>query len=50
MTLRDFMNYLLYVEYAAENLQFYLWHQDYVKRFQAASSSDMALSPESTLR
>lgn len=48
MTLRDFMNYLLYVEYAAENLQFYLWHQDYVERFNAAPTSDIALSPEWT--
>jgi hypothetical protein len=42
------MNYLLYVEHAAENLQFYLWHQDYVKRFNAAATSDVGLSPEWT--
>jgi hypothetical protein len=42
------MNYLLYIEHAAENLQFYLWHQDYVKRFNSADTSDLALAPEWT--
>lgn len=42
------MNYLIYVEFAAENLQFYLWHRDYVKRFNAAPASDIALAPEWT--
>ncbi|GBF61470.1 hypothetical protein TMEN_3969 [Trichophyton mentagrophytes] len=41
----DFMNYLLYVERAAENLQFYLWYQDYIQRFAALSESQWALSP-----
>ncbi|KAK6437152.1 hypothetical protein LTR95_006647, partial [Oleoguttula sp. CCFEE 5521] len=28
-TTRDFMNYLKYIEYSAENLQFFLWYRDY---------------------
>ncbi|KAK3990296.1 hypothetical protein QBC44DRAFT_289079 [Cladorrhinum sp. PSN332] len=32
-TVRQFMNYLIYVERAAENLQFYLWYKDFEKRF-----------------
>jgi L-rhamnose mutarotase len=47
-TVRDFMNYLIYIERAAENLQFYLWHQDYTKRFNEAASADIALAPEWT--
>ncbi|KAI1392572.1 uncharacterized protein F4822DRAFT_425775 [Hypoxylon trugodes] len=47
-TIRDFMNYLLYIEHAAENLQFYLWYRDYVKRFNEADTSDTWLSPEWT--
>jgi hypothetical protein len=48
MTIRDFMNYLIYIEHAAENLQFFLWHRDYVKRFEGATITDMALAPEWT--
>ncbi|KAK3330551.1 hypothetical protein B0H66DRAFT_67092 [Apodospora peruviana] len=47
-TTRDFMNYLIYVERSAENLQFFLWYRDYVKRFKEAGTSDMALAPEWT--
>ncbi|TGJ78430.1 hypothetical protein E0Z10_g10327 [Xylaria hypoxylon] len=47
-TVRDFMNYLIYIEHAAENLQFHLWYRDYVKRFDAAPASEIALSPEWT--
>ncbi|KAF5512481.1 hypothetical protein CGCA056_v012567 [Colletotrichum aenigma] len=47
-TVRDFMNYLVYIELAAENLQFFLWHRDYTKRFQEAKTSDLALAPEWT--
>ncbi|KAI1358670.1 hypothetical protein F5Y08DRAFT_350563 [Xylaria arbuscula] len=47
-TVRDFMNYLIYIEHAAENLQFFLWYRDYVKRFAAAPASETALSPEWT--
>lgn len=48
MTIRDFMNYLIYIEHAAENLQFFLWYKDYVKRFEAASATEKALAPEWT--
>jgi predicted nucleic acid-binding Zn ribbon protein len=48
MALRDFMNYLIYVEHAAENLQFYLWYKEYEKRFGEANVSDISLSPEWT--
>ena len=48
MTVRDFMNYLIYVEHDAENLQFYLWYKDYVKRFTALGARDAALAPEWT--
>lgn len=42
------MNYLKYIELAAENLQFYLWLRDYTKRFNDLPSSDRALAPEWT--
>lgn len=42
------MNYLVYVEHAAENLQFYLWFKNYEKRFAEAKGSDIALAPEWT--
>ncbi|KAI0423090.1 hypothetical protein F5X98DRAFT_360187 [Xylaria grammica] len=47
-TVRDFMNYLIYIEHAAENLQFYLWYRDYVRRFDAAPASETVLSPDWT--
>ncbi|KAF9871902.1 hypothetical protein CkaCkLH20_10534 [Colletotrichum karsti] len=47
-TVRDFMNYLIYIELAAENLQFFLWHRDYTNRFQEAKTTDLALAPEWT--
>ncbi|KAI2472327.1 hypothetical protein F4781DRAFT_428578 [Annulohypoxylon bovei var. microspora] len=47
-TIRDFMNYLLYIEHAAENLQFFLWYRDYVKRFNEINLSEAQLSPEWT--
>ncbi|KAI1463695.1 uncharacterized protein F4812DRAFT_238296 [Daldinia caldariorum] len=47
-TIRDFINYLMYIEHSAENLQFFLWYRDYVKRFNEASTSDTNLSPEWT--
>ncbi|KAI1176487.1 hypothetical protein F4777DRAFT_577982 [Nemania sp. FL0916] len=47
-TIRDFMNYLIYIEHAAENLQFFLWYHDYVVRFYGAPISETALSPEWT--
>lgn len=42
------MNYLIYIEHAAENLQFYHWYCDYVRRFNEANTSDTRLSPEWT--
>jgi hypothetical protein len=40
------MNYLLYIEHSAENLQFFLWLRDYTQRFKDAKTSDVALAPE----
>ncbi|CAI4220094.1 unnamed protein product [Parascedosporium putredinis] len=48
MSVRDFMNYLLFIEFSAENLQFYLWYQSYSERFRKAPKSDLALAPEWT--
>lgn len=42
------MNYLIYIEHAAENLQFFLWYRDYCKRFENTPSSERALAPEWT--
>lgn len=42
------MNYLIYIERSAENLQFFLWYRDYVKRFKEADTSDINLAPEWT--
>ncbi|KAK4168639.1 hypothetical protein QBC43DRAFT_284592 [Cladorrhinum sp. PSN259] len=48
-TIRDFMNYLIYVERAAENLQFFLWYKDYEKRFfHDIQTTDLDLSREWT--
>jgi hypothetical protein len=38
------MNYLLYIELAAENLQFYLWFRDYIKRFSQLPQNEKVLS------
>ncbi|EKG16011.1 Regulator of G protein signaling superfamily [Macrophomina phaseolina MS6] len=40
------MDYLVYVTHDAENLQFYLWLQDYTERFHALKPDRKALSPE----
>ncbi|KAH8895595.1 hypothetical protein GQ53DRAFT_641740 [Thozetella sp. PMI_491] len=48
MTVGNFMDYLMYIEHSAENLQFFLWYQDYVKRFNNANTSDLVLVPEWT--
>ncbi|KAF2262318.1 hypothetical protein CC78DRAFT_318856 [Lojkania enalia] len=45
-TVRDFMNYLKYIELSAENLQFYLWFRDYCKRFDELPQGEKALAPE----
>lgn len=39
------MNYLKYIERSAENLQFYLWFQDYSARFEKLPESEKALAP-----
>ncbi|KAF1917162.1 hypothetical protein BDU57DRAFT_517674 [Ampelomyces quisqualis] len=44
-TVRDFMNFLKYIELSAENLQFYLWYRDYSKRFNELPENEKALSP-----
>ncbi|KAI9888817.1 MAG: hypothetical protein M1814_006271 [Vezdaea aestivalis] len=43
-TTRDFMNYLVYIEHSAENLQFFLWAKDYKKRFNELPASEAALA------
>ncbi|KAK7539987.1 regulator of G protein-like protein [Phyllosticta citribraziliensis] len=45
-TLRDFMDYLVYVTHDAENLQFHLWLQDYKQRFNALKPERKSLAPE----
>ena len=40
------MNYLIYIEYSAENLQFFLWYRDYSKKFAVLPSNEQALAPE----
>jgi hypothetical protein len=47
-TVRDFMNFLKYIELSAENLQFFLWYRDYSKRFNALPESEKVLSSEWT--
>lgn len=47
-TVRDFMNYLKYIELSAENLQFFLWYRDYIKRFNNLPANERALAPEWT--
>jgi hypothetical protein len=44
-SLSDFMDYLVYVTYDAENLQFFMWYRDYVKRFNELSETAQSLSP-----
>ena len=39
------MNYLIYIEHAAENLQFFLWYRDYTKRFFELPSKEASLAP-----
>ncbi|KAI9656676.1 MAG: hypothetical protein M1831_004586 [Alyxoria varia] len=44
-TLRDFMNYLRYIEHDAENLQFFLWARSYIKKFDSLPEGEKKLSP-----
>lgn len=39
------MNYLIYIELAAENLQFFLWYNDYVRRFELLPENERKLAP-----
>lgn len=39
------MNYLIYIEHAAENLQFFLWYKDYAKRFDLLPDNERKLAP-----
>jgi hypothetical protein len=48
LTKREFLNYLKYQEKSAENLQFFLWYQDYVTRFAQLPESERSLAPEWT--
>lgn len=43
--LQDFLDYMVYIERRAENLQFYLWMVDYHGRYRSAPKSLTALSP-----
>jgi hypothetical protein len=40
------MDYLVYIEHNAENLQFFLWYRDYERRFNALPEKERALSQE----
>lgn len=40
------MNYLKFIEFSAENLQFYLWFRDYSERFNKLPPSEKVLAPE----
>lgn len=42
------MDFLRYIEYDAENLQFYLWYRDYCKRFAELPESEQILAKEWT--
>jgi hypothetical protein len=39
------MNYLKYIEHAAENLQFFLWYRDYCSRWDSLPEHEKALAP-----
>ncbi len=43
------MDYTKYIEHDSENLQFYLWYRDYVKRFSELPEGDRRLAPEWTV-
>jgi hypothetical protein len=44
-SLNDFMDYLVYVERQAEDLQFFLWFYNYIPRWQALEARQKTLSP-----
>src|SRR5271170_2454738 len=43
------MEYVYHIEHNAENLQFFLWYRDYVKRFEALPENERALAPQWTI-
>lgn len=43
------MNYLKYIEYSAENLQFFLWYRDYSARWESLKDVEKSLAPEWTV-
>ena len=43
------MDYTKYIEHDSENLQFYLWYRDYLKRFNELPESERRLAPEWTV-
>lgn len=42
------MDFLVYIEHDAENLQFYLWYRDYIKRWSELPEREQKLAPEWT--
>ncbi|KIX01524.1 uncharacterized protein Z518_09250 [Rhinocladiella mackenziei CBS 650.93] len=46
VTIREFMDFLRYIEFDAENLQFFLWYKDYCKRFAELPDTERKLAPE----
>ncbi|TGO33597.1 hypothetical protein BHYA_0237g00090 [Botrytis hyacinthi] len=48
MTVREFMNYLEFIEHAPENLQFFLWFRDYTSRFENSKPSNPFSTPPAT--
>lgn len=42
------MDFLRFIEYDAENLQFYLWYHDYCERFANLPEKEQGLAPEWT--
>jgi hypothetical protein len=42
------MDFSKYIERNPENLQFYLWYRDYLKRFENLPSGERSLAPEWT--
>ena|SRR2546423_14990251 len=43
------MDFSKYIERTPENLQFYLWYRDYLKRFENLPDSERVLAPEWTI-
>lgn len=39
------MDYVKYIEHSSENLQFFLWHRDYIARWETLQVSEKVLAP-----